>query len=274
MKSDGTKKPTLVSSYKIFMNSTQIVAQFYTLRAHATNRDDFITSCKKIRNIGYRAIQASCIDTKVPAREVAAICADLGLKLVASHTDIDPLIERPEESLEELRQYGCKVSAFPHPGFRDLSDPKVLDHFIERLGVAARLFAENGCTLAYHNHSVEFMRVGGKLILKRIYDEIPEMAAELDIYWIQVGGGNPVDWCNRLRGRMPIIHLKDYKITPEIKAIDTELGEGNLHIPAVVRAAENAGCEWFAVEQDNCGGDPFESMRKSWDYLQANVVSK
>ena len=35
----------------------------------------------------------------------------------------------------------------------------------------------------------------------------------------------------------------------------------------VLTAAEKAGTEWLIVEQDNCPGDPFDSIKISYDYL-------
>jgi hypothetical protein len=33
------------------------------------------------------------------------------------------------------------------------------------------------------------------------------------------------------------------------------------------------GCAWFIVEQDTCPGDPFDSLRQSFDYIKANLVT-
>jgi sugar phosphate isomerase/epimerase len=46
------------------------------------------------------------------------------------------------------------------------------------------------------------------------------------------------------------------------------VGNGVLDIPAILRAAANAGVEHYVVEQDYCSGDPVESLRQSYHYLQ------
>jgi sugar phosphate isomerase/epimerase len=51
-----------------------------------------------------------------------------------------------------------------------------------------------------------------------------------------------------------------------------EIGNGNLNWPAIIQAAEKSGCEWFIVEQDICPGDPFESIKISYDYIKANLI--
>ena len=47
-----------------------------------------------------------------------------------------------------------------------------------------------------------------------------------------------------------------------------EVGRGNLNIPEILSAAEAAGCKWFIVEQDTCPSDPFECIKRSFDYLK------
>ena len=64
---------------------------------------------------------------------------------------------------------------------------------------------EAGLTLSYHNHSGEFRRHDGKLILDIIYDESDPrcVQGQIDYYWVQHGGGDSEDWCRKLEGRMP-----------------------------------------------------------------------
>ena len=85
------------------------------------------------------------------------------------------------------------------------------------------------------------------------------------------GGGDPVAWCEKLRGRLPFIHLKDYGFTAANQPVFAEIGAGNLDWPRLIAAAERAGCEWFIVEQDVCPGDPFDSLRRSFEYLKTLV---
>jgi len=95
----------------------------------------------------------------------------------------------------------------------------------------------------------------------------------MDTYWVQFGGGDPVGWCRCLAGRLPILHLKDYRVNEESEVEFCEVGYGNLNFPEILKQAEKSGCQWFAVEQDTCPGDPFESIAKSFDYLQTLVES-
>jgi len=44
----------------------------------------------------------------------------------------------------------------------------------------------------------------------------------------QFGGGDPAQWIRKLRGRVPLVYLKDMGIR-EGKQIFMEVGEGNLN---------------------------------------------
>jgi sugar phosphate isomerase/epimerase len=69
-----------------------------------------------------------------------------------------------------------------------------------------------------------------------------------------------------MQGRLPTIHLKDMTVKmwdPHI----TEVGNGNLEWPAILTAAQEAGAQWFVVEQDYSDRNPFDSLQISYEYL-------
>ncbi len=138
-----------------------------------------------------------------------------------------------------------------------------------------------GQVLSYHNHAHEFYasQFQGKpnsLLEYHITRKSNPrfLQAELDTYWVQAGGGDPVAWCKKMKGRMPLLHIKDYSVGPDGKPFFAEIGNGNLDWPAIFSAAEASGTEWFIVEQDVCPGDPFESLAMSFRFINENLVSK
>jgi hypothetical protein len=38
-----------------------------------------------------------------------------------------------------------------------------------------------------------------------------------------------------------------------------------------VAASDDAGCEWYIVEQDTCSGDPFDSLKMSFDFISSTL---
>ncbi len=156
----------------------------------------------------------------------------------------------------------------------DFGDKAPIHALAKKLDASGAVLREAGQVLTYHNHAIEFVKFDGKLALEIIYEESDpqNLQAEIDTYWVQYGGGNPVEWCRRMAGRLPLLHMKDYMFLKENKHEMAEIGVGNLDWKAIIPAAEKSGCEWFIVEQDYCPGDPFDSLKASFDYIAANLV--
>ena len=111
--------------------------------------------------------------------------------------------------------------------------------------------------------------------LDRIYENTDSkfIQGEPDIYWIQKGGQDPIMWCKKLEQRMPLLHLKDFIMINDQESFFAEIGLGNLDIKNIVKKATDSGCKWFIVEQDECRGDPFDSLRISYNNLIKYAVT-
>jgi sugar phosphate isomerase/epimerase len=254
------------------MKIERIALQCYTIRDHTKTAEDFAASMKRARSIGYQAVQISGIGP-IPAAEVRRICDGEGLTICATHEPGKTIVEEPAAVVERLGELGCRHTAYPYPHVRLETEADVarLSDELERAG---DVLHGAGMTLSYHNHQIEFRHIGGRTILDRLYASTPAsvLKAEIDTYWVQVGGGNPADWCARLAGRLPLLHMKDYAIGPDNAVKMAAVGEGNLDWHAIVHAAESSGCEWFIVEQDNGFTDAFEAIASSLKYIQNNLV--
>jgi len=254
------------------MNIEQVALQLYTLRDSLKTPPDVAATLRRVREIGYRAVQASGLGPIEPG-ELREMLDGERLTLCATHESADEILDAPERVVDRLGALGCDLSAYPYPRGVDFSSEGSVQELIQKLNRAGEVFHKAGMTLCYHNHQHEFRKLGGSLVLERIYAETDpkHLQGEIDTYWVQYGGGDPVSWCEKLSGRLPIVHLKDYRVNADNQPTFAEVGSGNLNFKAIVAAAEGAGCRWFAVEQDTCEGDPFESVRESLEYIRAHL---
>jgi sugar phosphate isomerase/epimerase len=255
------------------MKLQQLAAQLYTVRDFCRTAADLAATAKKIREIGYPAVQVSGVGA-IPDDEIVRIMAGEGLKICATHEPSQDILDAPEKALERVLRLGCTQTAYPWPGGIDFSDAKQVEALCERLDHAGAVFRKAGVTLSYHNHAIEFVRFRGATVLDYIFAHTARrhLTAELDTYWVQFGGGDPVAWCAKLAGRLSVLHLKDYAFTTENKPAFAEIGRGSLDFARIIAAAENSGCAWFVVEQDTCPGDPFDSLRLSFEYIRQNLL--
>ena len=256
------------------MKITQIAAQLYTVRDHCKTAADLAVTARKLKRIGYTAVQVSGVGP-ISEEDLVAILGGEGLVICATHEPGNIILEDPERVIDRLRKLNCKLTAYPFPhgvDFTSIDQVKALATKLDRSGARLR---EAGLTLGYHNHAIEFVQSQGQTGLSWIYSltDPQYLVSELDTYWVHYGGGDVCTWVDRLQGRLPFIHLKDYCFTPANLPTYCEIGAGTLPFDRLIPKATAAGCEWFIVEQDVCPGDPFASLAKSFDYLREHFVS-
>ena len=247
------------------MKINQLALQCFTIRDFCKTEDDFRASMKKVAAIGYQAVQISAVGPIDP-HVIAEICAENNLKIVHSHEKNLVILEQPDAVIERMKALGCPHTAYPHPhtGLNEKSSQQLAAD----LQAVAPTYQAAGITLSYHNHALEFEKFNGRTTMDILFDEAPDLAFELDTYWVQAGGASVVEWCQKCKGRLPAIHLKDFAVVGN-EAKMAALGDGNINWPAVIAAAEASGCEWFIFEQDRdwYDNDPFIAAQRSFDYI-------
>jgi len=254
------------------MKIEQLAVTLYTLRDYVKTADELALTLKRVRQIGYRAVQISGVG-EIEAQKIRSLADNAGLVICATHEPAASILNEPEAVARRLETLGCKYTAYPFPSEVDLSSKKAVTDWIASLDASGQVLRRYGKTLTYHNHAVEFMRCDGKLLLDMIYDltNADSLQGEIDTYWVQYGGGDPAKWCNRLKNRLPLLHIKDYGVSLDNEPVFKEIGYGNLNWKEIIFEAEKSGCQWYIVEQDTCEGDPFDCITRSFNYIKGNI---
>ena len=247
----------------------ELGAQLFTLREYTQTPADLDYSLGRVAGIGYKTVQISAIGP-IPAQVVRQLCDKHGLKIVLTHTDPVRILEDTDAVIQEHEIMGCQyigIGMMP-PKYRS---QEWLWHFAADYKEPARKIAAAGKLLMYHNHNLEFQRLGGKLVMDTLLESFApeEMGFTLDTYWVQMGGGDVCGWLRKLEGRIPCVHLKDMAVRG-MEPIMAPVGGGNLPWPQILQTLrEQGGTEHLLVEQDVCQGSPFDCLRESFDNLQA-----
>ena len=244
----------------------EIGAQFFTLREQCKTLDDFALTLKKVADIGYRTVQISGTCAYEP-QWLQDQLAQNGLRCVITHTPADRLTADPAQVAKDHDVFGCDHVGLGWYSF-DEEKGDTYEKFVSTYALVAKALHHNGKLFMYHNHDQEFKRIGGKLILEKLMEDFPAdiMGFTLDTFWVQAGGGDPAQWLEKLKGRIPCIHLKDYAYGRKMAVV----GEGNINFDRVFEKAEAGGTRFMLVEQDDCNGeDPIECLRRSYLYLKA-----
>lgn len=249
------------------MDRRHVAAQLYTLRDFLRTPEDVARTLPKVRAMGYEAVQVSGLGPIEPER-LKEIADASGLAICVTHSPVQRFRTDLPGLVREHRLWGCRyvgLGAMPDE-FRDTRDGFL--RFAEEFSAIGRALRAEGLKFVYHNHHFEFGKFGGETGMDILFRETDPEAFGflLDTYWVQAGGANPVDWIRKVRGRMDVVHLKDMAIHGW-KQVYAEIGEGNLDWDAIVAACRETGVSWYAVEQDECDGSPFDSLAKSFGYL-------
>lgn len=256
--------------------ATQIGAQMYTLREYCATPSDIAKTLKKLKDMGYDAIQASAAGFNgIEAAELKTILNDNGMVCAATHKSFDELKDI-NAVVEWHQQVGCELTAIG--GLFKVTERDKWVQFIAEFNELATKLRAKGLRLGYHNHSHELAPFESDpakidpsdtpycLLRDQCNDDV---WFELDTYWIAHGGADPTFWMKQFEGRLPAIHVKDMTITADREHRMCEVGRGNLNWPAIMQTARQLNVQWYLVERDNGELDPFESLKISLENLHA-----
>jgi sugar phosphate isomerase/epimerase len=252
--------------------SMQVAAQMFTVRKFTETPADLARAYRKVAKIGYRAVQPSA-HGPIDAKELREVLDDNGLDCCSTHESFERFTEELDALIADHKLWGCRYPAIGSLP-REMRSAEGFVEFARLFDGIGETLAAEGMLFLYHNHDFEFARYGGRLGMDLIMENSsPEhVSMEIDTHWVQAGGGDPAAWIARCakRGPTPVIHFKDYSMDgAERKRQFAEIGEGNLNWPAILEACRAADVEYVLVEQDICPGDPFDSLKKSYDNLKA-----
>lgn len=252
--------------------------QLYTLRNEL--QKDTPGTIKAVAAAGYKQGEMFGFPNCDP---VIAAAKDSGLELHSSHFEWDSVVNPKDDSysdfqriLEKAKKVGLSDLVIP---FLAEQNRKTIDDFKKvaaHANQAAVLAKKAGIQLSYHNHAFEFEpKEGGRRGIDVFMAEFgPDMKFEVDIFWVKVGGVEPLDLMKKLSGRMSQIHLKDLKAGLTLPAFGSvpadafkELGNGIIPMEPIMVAAKAAGVKLCHVEQDQ-SPDPIASIRQSIAYLK------
>lgn len=252
---------------------------------------------EKLAEIGYHCIEISQIPmTPENVTAIKRACETFDIEVAACSAMLEPM-GPASQSADTLANNFDKIVAdcqaldtsflrIPMLPFGYMGNREKALAFVARAEEMAVRLAEYNIELYYHNHHVEFEKYGGKYLMDIIRENTAHIGFELDVYWIQHAGENPVSYIRQFAGRIKLIHLKDYRIKFDSAALAGELslekimaafsgavqfaevGEGNLAMKDIIDTGLACGSEYFLVEQDNqYGRDPFDCLITSRDNL-------
>ncbi len=247
----------------------RIGLQLYTVRDLL--KQDFDGTLARIAAIGYREVEFAGYFDHTP-QQVRAALARAGLDAPAAHMPFEALVDGGDAAVHTASLVGHRyvVCAWiPEERRRTLDDWKRVGDRLNQAGAACRAA---GLQLAYHNHSYEFVPLGGRLPYDVLLESTDRslLQLELDFFWITFGGGDPLAYFARYPGRFPLVHVKDMvpKPSPDVEAerVMVDVGKGSIDWKRIFARSKAGGIQHYFVEHDQ-PPDPWASIQASYTFL-------
>jgi len=259
--------------------------QLYTLRDAMAA--DVIGTLKKVSDLGYKNLElANYADGKFygfTPKEIKKIANDMGMEILSSHTQVEAAgitLDNAKKMADDHAALGVKYCVQPWVNEVDRN----IESYKKMVGdwnEVGKKMKEVGIQFAYHNHNFEFKNINGIVPYYDIYMKEMDpkyVTMEIDLFWANKAGQNPVEMFKKYPGRFQLFHMKDMhtKQNPFYDVIKDDIapvGAGVIDFKAILAAKNIAGMKYLFVEDDNQGnGKPFESIGTSINNLTSKIM--
>ena len=242
--------------------------QLFSVRDSA--KENYEATLAKVAEMGYKMVEpAGFFDHS--AKEVVDIVNKYGLEICSTHTPSHVLFENFEETLEFHKAIGCHDIVIPWGSYETKVE---MDAFIDKVNYYLPILKKEGITLHYHNHSAEFLpNKDGEKVWFELFERT-EIMFQVDTFWVYNARLDPVEFIEKYRDRISLVHLKDGVPVPSLDDISTlhtgairrALGEGHAPVEAVRKKAIELGFKMVVESEglDPCGLD---EVKRCIDYL-------
>jgi len=243
--------------------------QLYTVRQEMAQ--DPRATIKAVAEMGYQGVEGPT-PKGMSNKEYLDLLGDCGLTLTGGGVNPAELREDVQKVADRCAELGITMLMTGiKPELNRTGDD--WKRSVAEMGEVCAKAKDAGLYVLYHNHAYEFeTKVDGMYGLDYIFATIPAdvLGAELDVYWVQTGGEDPVAYIRKYADRSPRLHIKDRAPAPADETCPfAEIGQGILDWDAIFAEAEKTDIQWYLVEQDRWTRPPMESARMSAEYLKS-----
>src|SRR6185437_7648166 len=143
-----------------------------------------------------------------------------------------------------------------------------------QLNAKGAALEREGLRLAYHNHNVEFTKVGSTTAYDLLLAHTDPAAVwfEMDVGWVAAAGVDPIPLLRAHPHRFRMMHVKDLKASTlpnnGFRMDPADVGSGVLDWKSVLSAGYEAGVRKYYVEQEPpFAGPRMDAARADYEYL-------
>ncbi len=230
-----------------------------------------------IEEQGITLIEGGGIPEGFEQDEYINLLASKGISTPSIGAGFSALRDNIDEIIEEAKSVGatyvmCAWIDHEVGNFNFLNASEAVEVFNE----AGKKLAENGLTFMYHFHGYELIPHREGTLLDYIMNNTnPDWVSfQMDVFWIQFGGGNPTHLLQKYGERWVSLHLKDMKkgtmkdhtgLTSGQNNV--VIGTGEIDFVGVLKEAQKLGITYMFIEDES--DDPLGQIPLSIEYLKS-----
>jgi sugar phosphate isomerase/epimerase len=232
-----------------------ISLQLYSIKEEA--KENFSHALELAEKAGYQGVEFAGYFGN-SAGQMKDLLKKYHLKAVSTHLGLPRLKEALGEEMEYAKELGYKLLVCP---FLKGDTKAAYVEGAQFLEECAQKAAKAGLSLGYHNHAHEFVKYDGKYAQDIILETAPSLKFEPDLFWVAVGGVDPLEYLKPLAaaGRICAIHAKELAKQGEENVY---VGEGKIDFKAIAGICPPSKYPWI-IEQEEYHSDHFDGISKS-----------
>lgn len=233
-----------------------------------------------VANAGYQNIEsAGYADGKfygMTPQEFKNYCSEVGLTPISAHQGSVNL-DNADQQIADVKAAGFQYFVIPVPPMghfrfnmetRSMYMSDSVEYVSDVINTIGKKCADAGLKLLYHNHDFELKPNERGIVPLDYFLEHSDPAHvnfQMDLFWMEKAGADPVAYFEKYPGRFKIWHVKD---------MDTEgkfapVGQGTIDFAAILEHKDKSGMEYYLVEQDQTfDRKPLEAIQVSHEGLK------
>lgn len=225
----------------------------------------------RMQDMGCTTVQLQWIDPAVSVDFVGQMCRKYGISSVSIQDFYVAVLDR--------KDYHYGLNAATNGTWVCVS--RIPDRLKSREGIAAyvaelremsRELEQIGQKLCFHPVSADFAPFNGvEQPVETLLEQMPELMICFDLYHLHKTGRNMTEYLRRYRGRVVMVHFKDYRLNPDGSEALVPAGQGEINWTGVVEACVETGVAYGFAEQERWEGDPFQRLKEAFDWLNKQL---
>ncbi|WP_300022992.1 sugar phosphate isomerase/epimerase [uncultured Maribacter sp.] len=239
-----------------FAQAQEVGLQLYSLRNQF--KMDVANTLGLINEWGITKIEGG--ETyDMPLEDFKALLSENDLEMVSVGASFDDLENNLEKVVKNAKDFGATYvmcAWVPHDDNKwDLEETT---HATDVFNKAGKILKKNGLVLAYHPHGYEFRPYKSGTLFDYMAQNANDFTFELDVFWAQHGGADPLALMKKYPKKITLLHLKDMEkgiegnnTGHEHNDTNVVLGTGQIDIAGIVKQAKKLGIEYMFIEDES-----------------------